>query len=270
MEPGVKVNVKPDAKAFNWVGKRTGEGNMHITSEEENKAVDYDLNFIKPWKSKAKVRFELKEQDGKTAVSWSMDSKLPFFMFWMKKMMVAFISMDYDRGLRLLKDYTEDGKVHSKLNFIGNEKHQGFKYVGVKTSCTIDSMGKKMAESLPEVMGYLTENQLEATGKPFTQYHKWDMVNNKVDYVTGIPVAEIPSSLPSKFHGGEIPESKIYTLEHKGPYPHLGNAWSTLYTMQRGKEFKLNKKIHPFETYHNHPGEVNEKELITQIHFPVV
>ena len=39
--------------------------------------------------------------------------------------------------------------------------------------------------------------------------------------------------------------------------------------MQRSKTFKLNKRIDPFETYLNNPGEVPDRELVTEVHFPV-
>ena len=33
-------------------------------------------------------------------LTWTMDSSLPFFLFWMKKSMEGFIGMDYDPGLK--------------------------------------------------------------------------------------------------------------------------------------------------------------------------
>ena len=45
-----------------------------------------------------KVDFYLKSNENSTEVNWTMDSSLPFFMFWMKNQMVEFIGMDYDRG----------------------------------------------------------------------------------------------------------------------------------------------------------------------------
>jgi len=118
MDPNTVVDVK-NRKDYSWEGARTGSGNMQITNEVQNQSVDYDLNFLKPWKSKAKVRMEVQSNNGGTEVTWMMDSTLPWFMFWMKKMMTTYIGMDYDRGLNLLKDYVEDGEVHSKLNFLG-------------------------------------------------------------------------------------------------------------------------------------------------------
>ncbi|MDB0037950.1 SRPBCC family protein [bacterium] len=269
MDPEAKVTVAGDKKSYEWEGPRSGAGNMAISNEETNKSISIDLEFLKPWKSKAKVSFQVFAKGNKTEVKWGMNSSLPFFMFWMKNMMQTYIGMDYDRGLRLLKDYVEDGKVHSKLNFTGKETISNQEYIGVFTSCTMDTMGKKMSEDMPRLMDFMNKSGAEISGAPFTQYSKWDMKNNRVEYVSGIPVKSIPSDLPEGFSAGKIPTTEVYTLEHVGPYQHLGNAWSTLYNMQRSKEILVNKNIHPFETYHNNPNDVSDKELITRVHFPL-
>lgn len=269
MDPQAKVTVAENKKYYDWVGPRSGSGNMKIVGEEENKSISIDLFFLKPWKSKAKTYFHLSTLENQTEVKWVMDSSLPFLMFWMKKMMESFIGMDYDRGLRLLKDYVEDGKVHSELNFIGRETLAEQIYVGIPTSCTRETMGKKMAEDMPRLLQFITKNGLEINGAAFTQYSKWDMVNNRIEYVSGVPVSSIPENLPDGFTQGKIPMTAVYSLEHRGAYQHLGNAWTTLYSMQRGKEIAVNKKIHPFETYHNVPGEVADDQLITRVHFPL-
>ncbi|MFK7785391.1 MAG: GyrI-like domain-containing protein, partial [Crocinitomicaceae bacterium] len=119
------------------------------------------------------------------------------------------------------------------------------------------------------LMDFMNKTGAEASGVPFTQYTKWDIKNNRVEYISGVPLNEVPSKLPAGFSKGTIPATEVYTLEHVGPYPHLGNAWSTLYNMQRSKEIPVNKKINPFETYHNDPSQVSDKELVTKIHFPL-
>ncbi|MFY0605711.1 MAG: SRPBCC family protein [Cyclobacteriaceae bacterium] len=267
MDPDTKVTVAEDKQSYEWDGKRTGKGNMKITSSAENKSVNYDLTFLTPWKSFAKVAFELEEKDGKTEATWIMDSSLPWFMFWMKKMMTAFVGMDYERGLRLLKDYAEDGKTHSDLHFLGESTKPGCAYIGIKTTASISNMSD-MGASFEKLMALVTEGDLLA-GEPFSQYHKWDMVKGMATYTAAIPVKAIPENLPDGVISGTLPDTKVYTLKHTGPYHHLGNAWSTLYNMQRGKEFKLNKKVDPFESYVNSPMEVDEKQLVTEVHFPV-
>ena len=198
-----------------------------------------------------------------------MDSSLPFFLFFMKKMMTGFIGMDFQRGLNLLKDYSEDDKVHSKLDFSGRSTFNGMKFIGIKTNCTMKELSKKMSGDFEKIRKYADENKDAIKGDFFSIYHKWDMANGKVSYTSGVSVNNEISNLPTEFIKGEIPNTGIYSIKHTGPYLHLGNAWGTLYNMQRAKTFKMNKKVDPFEVYHNLPGEVDDRELITEVHFPV-
>ena len=162
----------------------------------------------------------------------------------------------------------EDGQPHSQLNFLGNSEFPGCKYIGITTDCTKESMAKKMSNDMPKLMEVLKGKEDLISGEPFTQYYKWEMVKNQINYTIGVPVKEVPADLPAHIKVGELPKTSVQSVEHVGPYRHLGNAWSTFYTMQRNKEFK-SSKIHPFETYSNSPAEVDEKELVTRIHFPL-
>ena len=268
-EPEAMVKVAEDAKFYEWEGKRIGSGNMQITAENPHSTIDYDLMFLKPWKSKAKVRFKLIPEGEHTRATWIMDSSLPFFMFWMKRSMEAFIGMDFDRGLNMLKEYIEDGEVKSELKFVGKGSYPGCNYVGIKRDCTVSEVGKLMSADFDQLKDLAHANEGSLAGEPFSIYHKWDPVKQRVSYTAGFPVDNLPQNLPAGMITGSIPATETYTLRHIGPYQHLGNAWTTLMMMQRGKEFKPKKGFHPFETYVNSPEEVPASELITDIHFAV-
>lgn len=269
MEPEVSLSIADDAKYYEWKGKRTGEGNMKITRETKNDSLSMDLTFLKPWKSKARVDFTLTKDGDTTNVVWSMDSSLPFFMFWMKKMMINLIASDYDRGLNLLKDLVEKGEVESKLEFRGESKFSGAKYIGVKTSCPISEIGAAMSTDFEKLEKLIHDLANIATKEAFSIYHKWDITKQTANYTACIGVESFPDSLPNGFFSGEIKPSKIYTLRHIGGYHHLGNAWCTLYTMHRGKEFKSLKGSHPFEHYISDPKTTKPKDIITDIIFPI-
>lgn len=272
MEPGVKVNVRDDKKYYEWEGDITGSGNMTILSEKANKQIDYDLLFLKPWKSKAKVSFFLSQKDTGTEVTWTLNSSLPFFLFWMKKSMETFVGMDYDRGLNMLKDYVEDGKVHSKLEFVGNKKFEGGKYIGINTTCPMEKMGDHNKKDFEKLMPYVKDNLSSLVSdnhSPFTIYHNWDIKNGKVTYTAGILVEEFPSSLPDGFISGEYPKINAHSVQHIGPYRHLGNPWTAQMMRQRAKKFKVDKKASPLEIYHNNPGDTPELELKTEILMPI-
>lgn len=268
-EPEVEVTVAPDGKYYEWSGNRTGSGKMSVLNETPHNKVDYNLTFLKPWKSKAKVEFELTPKDGGTEVAWTMESNWPFFLFWMKKSTAAFIGSDYERGLAMLKDYVEDGKVHSKMDFNGENEFSGCNYIGINTSTNKANVGTKMSEDLAQLQSYFETREDIVAGAPFSIYNKWDMVNDIINYTSAIPVTTFPEDLPSQFQTGTIPATKVYTITHEGPYEHLGNAWSTLFGMQQYKEFKMKKGIPPFEVYVNDPTTTDKKDLLTAIHFAI-
>lgn len=269
MEEAVDINVSGDGKFYRWKGSRVGEGEMKITLENPNNSIEYDLTFLKPWKSKATVKFLLSDNNDRTTVTWSMNSKLPFFMFWMKKMMEAYVSADYERGLLLLKDYLEKGEVQSNLEFKGESTFPETNYVGLKRSCTIKEISNAMSADFVRLETFTKNHSAITTKGVFSIYHKWDLVKGKVNYTSCVGVSEIPTNLPADFVSGTIPTTKVYTLRHIGAYHHLGNAWSTLYNMHRGKEFKPTKGIDPFEQYVSDPQQTEGKNLITDVLFPI-
>ena len=241
---------------------------MKIVQERENEYIDYDLNFIKPWKSTAKTNFTLSQEGNATKVTWVMDSSLPFFMFFMKGMMEAFVGADYERGLDMLKVYVEESEVPSKLEFVGNKSFAGGNWVGIKTSCSIDEVGARMEADFGKLRTYMEGKEL-ADVQIASIYHKWDIPKNKVTYTACAIMKEATSDVPDGFVTGTIPHISCYVMRHVGRYQHLGNAWSTLYAMHRNKEFKPLKGVHPFELYLNNPQETPDNELITDIYFPV-
>ena len=269
MEPGVKITVAEDGKSYSWEGNRVGSGNMSIAKVDGNEHIEMNLQFLKPWKSKAKVAFDLKQEGESTKVTWLMDSSLPFFLFWMKKMMEAMVGMDYQRGLQMFKDFSEIGKVPSKLDFKGKNKYEGTKYIGITTECLNEEIGEHMKKDFSKLSDCQEDDKPENGKQPFSIYHKMDMVKGHTKYTVGIPVEKFPDNLDEGIIKGEIPSADIYSIVHKGPYKHLGNAWSAGYMMKQNKELKFNSKVAPFEIYLNDPNNTPEEEIETQICFPV-
>jgi len=119
-EPACPVTVNNEVASIgheqSWEGKNIGSGKMHITHIEPNQRIDYDLYFLKPWKSQSQTSFIFEVINGQTKVTWTMQSTLPIFMFWMKKMMTALVGSDYVRGLTMLQDLCETGSVPSKMD----------------------------------------------------------------------------------------------------------------------------------------------------------
>lgn len=267
-EPGCTLEYTGDGKGYAWVGNIVGSGEIHVTDETPPRRMQCDLNFLKPWRSHADVRFDLSEKDGGTEVMWLMDSKLPFLLFFMKKMMIAMIGNDYERGLAMFKDYFETGDSKSELSF-GSASFDAFHYVGKTSTCSTEEIGPTMAADLKRLGEWVTTEGIEPAGAPLSIYHKWDMVTGVASYTSAIPVASIPETLPDDLQSGGMPSISTYAITHTGPYRHLGNAWSSGIMHGRAKMFDQRRGIHPFEIYENDPQEVPEDELKTVVHFPV-
>ena len=267
-DPDCEVKYAEDGCSYSWDGKVAGAGEMEITREDQPRSIDCKLTFLKPWKSLADVKFRFAEKGDGTEVSWSMDSSLPFFMFFFKGMMEGLIGMDYQRGLAMLKDYIETSAVPSKLDFSGPSSFAGFKYVGVKTRCPLAEIGPSMERDMAKLGSWHQEAGVEPAGKPFSIYHRWNVVKGFADYTIGFPVKQVPASLPADLVGGRLPDCAAYLVKHTGPYRHLGNAWSSGMMRGRAKVFRQNKCVRPFEIYESDPTEVAEDDVVTVVHFP--
>lgn len=264
LEPGCTVTVAADGKKQEWDGKRIGSGIIKVIAESDT-VVNYDLTFLKPWKSQAKTDFIIEKVDEEnTKLTWTMDGSLPFFMFWMKTMMERLIGMDYDRGLLMLKDYIEKGNIQVKLEFLGESEYEGCNFVGIKNECTIDDLKQVMQADFAKLADFAEKNAEILTEEWFTIYHKYDFNRNKVLYTGGIGVKSDPEKLPEGFIIDSIPATKVETVRHIGTYELMGNAWSAIMAMERAKEFKK-KKMPPMEFYRNDPRETDPNDLISDI-----
>jgi len=269
-DPDTQVNVAPDGKSYSWEGPITGSGEMKVLSETATSSIHYELLFLKPFRSHAKTHFTLEPTKLGTRLTWVMDSSLPFFMFWMKKSMQVFIGMDYDRGLQMIKDLAENGKVGSHLDFLGQQNFPAKQYISISKTCPIAELPQHMGKDFQQLLEYVHGNKhLSEDGPAFSMYHKWDAVGGQVRYTACVPLTEIPEGLPPAFSSGKQPELQVYGVRHTGSYRHLGNAWAAVMMHERGKRFKSHKKYAGMEVYVNSPQNTPEQELISEILIPV-
>ena len=268
-EPEAEGVVRDGGKQYSWNGKRTGAGEMRVLEEQPPRCAQMDLLFFKPFKSQARVQWFVDPEGDTSRVRWTMNSSLPLFLFFLKSTMKTMISMDYDRGLRMLKDLLETGEVPSKLEWPGLTTYPGCSYVGITTECPFEQLGDHMSADFDQLRTWQKSSGLETDGAPFSVYHEWDLGRAAARYTSGMPVATVPHDIPQGFVTGKLPSLRTQVVRHVGSYRHLGNAWSTGMQMARGKEFLQSKKHPPFELYTNSPEDTAERELRVDVHFPI-
>ena len=268
-EPDCKIEYAADGKSYSWDGEIIGSGEMAILSEESPNLITYQLTFLKPWKSTSQVEFRFDSEGEITKATWTMAGSLPVFLFWMKKMTVAMIGMDYKRGLTMLKPYIESGSNPSKLSFTGETTQAACQYIGITTESRMEDLGNSMTNDFKKLSNWLKETNTKASGAPFSITHRFDMVSQITKLTAAIPIEAAPTSVPDGFIVDQRPETKTYAIQHTGPYHHVGNAWAAGMFRARNKAFTQNKKLDCFEIYENDPSETPENELLTTVHFPL-
>lgn len=266
-DPKADIAVSADEKSYQWQGERVGQGAMELISSEPNQSLNLHLTFLKPWKSTAQVQFNLSQTGDEVEVTWTMKSTLPFFMFWLKKMMQALIAMDYERGLLMLKDYLETGRVACQLSMQGKTEFSSATYLGVKRSCLRTDMINTMPEDFASLISFTEQYPSIVIKKGCAIYHKFDLVSGEVSYTAGLIIENSPGHIPEHLILGKIPTMKVFSVMHTGSYHHLGNAWSMIIGLQRAKKFKQAKAYPPFELYHNNTDEIAANELMTEVIF---
>lgn len=271
MEPTAKVNVfgtpGQTDHGYDWDGDLVGAGAMKMASIDPRQQ-KMDLEFLRPFKSKAKVMIEIKPiSDSETQVNWHMDGKMPFFLFFMIGMMKTMIGMDYARGLKMLKEYVETGAVNSKVEIVGIVDVPRAHYLGVEARCTMDEIGESMGQTLPAAHKCATGNQIEMQGPPGALYHTVDLKQQNCHYTAIVQTKSLAEIDGVK--AGTIAPCKALKVIHTGDYQHLGNAWSTAMAYQRHQKLKPLKSQCAFELYPNDPGDTPVENWITEVFVPV-
>lgn len=280
MEPTVKIKTENPwgvmGHSQSWDGDLIGSGRMTLGTLEMNRKVVCELEFFKPWKSKSQATFLLTAEGEKTLVRWEMNSKLPFFMFFFKKMMKAFVTNDFRRGLSMLKEYMESGTVLSKSEIMATEKKPGFYYVGLTHEASISEMATLSKQDFTQLGSMVRDGVIASPAFMLTFYRKFDMIHGRCLFTSALAfkneadakkaTAEID---PSKVKSSYVDEHKGFQVMHTGAYHHLGNAWTTAMSAQRHSKLKTDKNVDMYEVYVNTPMNASVEDLKTQIVIPV-
>jgi hypothetical protein len=249
-----------------WDGEVIGSGENIILSNED-KAIHYSIEFFKPFKSKAKTSFLFEEVKGGTKVTWTMDSSMPFFMFFMIPTMRAWIEMDYNRGLTMLQSIMEKGKVQATTTNKGADFLEGFSYVGIKKTSLMENMPIEMKAAFTEITSTLMPK--DKGGKHWISvYPKVNMAKKEFTYIAACSdenLGDLP--LPEGWVRGNIESKNMFEIHHLGSYKFLGNAWSMGMMILRA--MKMKQKGFPFEYYWNSPMNTPDEKLETSIFFPL-
>lgn len=252
---------------YQWQGKMTGEGSLTITAIDHNE-IDMDLAFIKPFKSKASVMFELHDQGSATQLTWHMKGHMPFFLFFMTKQIKALVGMDYERGLKMLKEYLETNTVSSRVEVVGIVEQAAQPYIGIRNHSDLDSIDNVMVSDFKLLEKMLALHSQDKAKLAFALYHTFDIHQRHTEFTTALPI-EQPIDVPDDFVIGTLAAQKMLKVRHTGRYDYSGNAWAAAMSYCRAEKLKINNTITGIEVYLNDPAETAPEDLVTEVLIPL-
>ena len=271
-DPDAKVDVSEDPRSvgskYEWKGEITGQGELITTKLQSPERMNADLNFLKPFPASAKTSFLVEPCNSGTKLTWTMQGKLPWFLFWMIPMLKTLIGMDYQRGLNMIKDLVELGGIPSRLVFHDREEVQGFKMAGVTGSCAVDDISQSMEKTFTETHSEFRKLGLPMDGAMISVYTKFRMKTGVFEYICGYIIPEEVDVHSQKLTVWKMPPGRVYRLEHIGSYRHLGNAWSAANQIVRARKWKQSR-IGTYEIYRNADLGQDETQAITEIFLPL-
>lgn len=113
-EPTAKYNMigppVTNGHRYEWEGRKIGSGSLTISSLNPYNSIELDLEFVKPWKSKALDNWKFVDlKNGSTKVIWHNSGSLPYPV---ARLMGPIISKNLNdqfvQGLNSLKEMCEN------------------------------------------------------------------------------------------------------------------------------------------------------------------
>lgn len=264
-----KDTVSGVGATYSWKGK-DGNGSIKTISAKPNEEIIQQIDF--GYDSTPEIYWNFKEVDQGTEVTWGMRGEILFgekFYWLFKGGIEKNMIPHYDRGLELLEQHILKEMEKHSFEAIGAVDYGGGYYLYQTTSCKINEIEEKMNEMFPVIVAFMAENNIEASGKPFTLNHKWDEQNNTAMFSACIPVKERIITTGDVLTGYLKPQRTFKTI-FKGDYKFANEAWEAAYKGLVAQGFTEIKGAEPFEFYVVGPNDTkNPAKWITEIYIPI-
>lgn len=264
-----------EGASYSWDGKMSGS--MTTTKVIPNKEIEQDLTLNTPaGERNPKVYWNFEEVEGGTKVTWGMKGEHTLI----DKAYYSLSGFDFDTSMHqmneeglegIAEEVAEDMKQYS-INVDGVTQYGGGYYMYTTSVSKISGIGEKMAPMMGQVADFITKNNLNMAGMPFTIYNEVDNDNGTVIFSTCVPVKEqVITPEGSPVVCGFMEPVKAVKISLKGNYEHLPEAYTAgrQYIDKNGHQIDPERKM--FEVYVTDPGEVpNPAKWLTEVYIPII
>jgi len=272
-EPQAKVDISDRSNqvgsTYHWSGKMVGEGRLEHLRLETDRLVEDRLDFIRPTKSKSKTGFKFEAIANRTKLVWWIDGNMPWYLFFLTPMIKTMVGMDYQRGLMMIKELAETGRITSSTEVLGIESIPPIRVAGLQAQSSVFNIEQSMEEMLVKLESEYQDQGMPKEGAMVAVYTRFKVKQGIFEYLLGRAIPDtllIPT--PSSLKEWKFPQARALHVRHTGSYKHLGNAWSIANQIAKHQKLKLNRSA-SFEIYTNSPHDNPEESLQTDLYLPL-
>jgi len=216
--------------SYSWTSKNSGTGTVTSTKLEGTK-MSFDMVFKEPWESKADGYVMVEPAGTQTKATWAFHAANTFLSGGIMKlmgMMGMSVGNDFERGLQLLKEYSEKHAADAPASNFNIETIQfpAHNYACIKTTLTINDM-QAMHQFFGEAYAALGKAAGQRiTGPASALYYTWDEKTGKTDMAAAFPVSGNEPVADAVMQA--VAASKAYQVSYQGGYEGSGKAHEAL------------------------------------------
>ena len=137
-------------------------------------------------------------------------------------------------------------------------------YVSRKTASTPNEISAEMASGFGEILGFMSQSQIEGAGPPLSIYSSFNETETALDVAIPISDADAARIKPDgNVKAGVTPGGKALKAVHQGPYDQLATTYQSLYAHAAAEGLNVGVA---WEYYMNDPGVTAPEDLITEVY----
>jgi DNA gyrase inhibitor GyrI len=238
------------------------EEQSHILQKKDLKYVQYVTQIDT---KKTEFKWHLSENENGTAVNIKLTGKSKLFSYPKADVVNSYIKQE--KG-RILKEVQAKMDAYSIVNS-GVKMLEIGNYIGIKVDCSWNEKDAKMDESLPAVLMYALQNQMERNGSLFTMYHAKDSIQKRIQFSSCYPIKSTFSS-NDKVNFGILKNQKYHVTTLTGNYKYLEDAWAKAYQFLEKDGLKIVPNQPTLEVYRKgHTQSANPADWVTKLYIAV-
>ena len=136
--------------------------------------------------------------------------------------------------------------------------------LAMRFTTPVSKLSAIMGQHYGEIAAFMQQKGIPFAGAPFALYHNMDM--EALDVEIGFPVQKAVEG-DDRIQAGTLPGGRVLYTLYIGPYSEIEKPYGEL--MDYIQKHKLKTASVSYEYYLNDPATTPEKELRTEIYFPL-